>query len=221
MDVIEALETRKSIRAFKPDPVDPTLIQQILEAANRSPSWANTQPWEIFVAGGEPLEKLRQAYLNNFQQGIAPHFDIPAPTSWPEDHKNRINELGAGRFASLGIDRSDEEARKKTTELNYRFFDAPVVIYPCMHRNLSSWSLFDIGAISMSIMLAAEHYGLNTIPAIMLAAYPDLLRKELNIPEELKIVVGIALGYGDPESIYNKYTTSRRPLSELVRLVGI
>ncbi|NLL18593.1 MAG: nitroreductase [Clostridia bacterium] len=221
MNVIDALQTRKSTRAFKPDPVEQSLIQQILEAANRTPSWANTQPWEIFVAGGEPLERLRQGYLENFQKGIAPNFELPAPQSWPEAHKNRINELGAGRFSSLGIDRDDQEARKKATELNFRFFDAPVVIFPCMHRDLSSWSLFDIGAFSMNIMLAAQHYGLNTIPAIMLAAYPDLLRKELSIPEELKIVVGIALGYGDPDSIYNKYTTPRRPLSELVRIVGI
>jgi len=56
MNVLEALEARRSIRAYKPDPVAPELIKGIIEAANKAPSWANTQPWEVFVASGAPLE---------------------------------------------------------------------------------------------------------------------------------------------------------------------
>ena len=128
--------------------------------------------------------------------------------------------MGDERLAALGIDPNDKEARNKMTENNFRFFDAPVVIYACMDRNLSSWSLYDMGLVSQSLMLAAQHYGLNTIPAVLLVAYPDLIRQELNIPEELAIVIGIALGYGDPDSIYNKYITSRRPVEEFVRIIG-
>ena len=55
MNVIEALNSRTSIRAFKSDPVSRETIFKIMEAAIRSPSWANTQPWEIYVAAGEAL----------------------------------------------------------------------------------------------------------------------------------------------------------------------
>lgn len=220
MDVIEALQARHSTRAYKPQAVDRETITKILEAANRSPSWANTQPWEFFVATGEPLERLRQRFLENFRKGVAPNPDIPFPQSWPEAHKKRTQEMGAERFATLGIARDDEEARRKLTENNFRFFGAPVIIYACMDRNLSSWSLYDMGLVSQSLMLAAQHYGLNTIPAIMMAVYPDIIREELKIPEELAIVIGIALGYGDPDSIQNKYITKRRSLEEFVRFIG-
>jgi nitroreductase len=45
MNVIDAIESRKSVRAFKADPVSKDVLLQILAAANRSPSWADTQPW--------------------------------------------------------------------------------------------------------------------------------------------------------------------------------
>lgn len=45
MELLDALKTRKSIRAFKAEAVPPEAIRQILEAARWSPSWGNT----IFV----------------------------------------------------------------------------------------------------------------------------------------------------------------------------
>jgi nitroreductase len=44
MNVLEALNSRFTCRAFKPDPVNRVIILQIMENAIRSPSWANTQP---------------------------------------------------------------------------------------------------------------------------------------------------------------------------------
>ena len=65
--------------------------------------------------------------------------------------------------------------------LNQTMFNAPAVIYICMDKILSEWSLYDIGAFSQSIMLAAVEQGLSTIPAITLMLYPDVLRRELKI----------------------------------------
>ena len=62
MNVIDALRARSTVRAYKHDPVGKDTILKILEAATRAPSWANTQPWEIFVAAGEALERLRTEY---------------------------------------------------------------------------------------------------------------------------------------------------------------
>jgi len=54
----------------------------------------------------------------------------------------------------------------------------------------------------------------------MLVAYPDILRAELGIPEELSILLGIALGYGDAGHMQNRYRSPRRPLQEVARLEG-
>jgi len=218
MNVIEALAARRSIRVFKSDPVAPELIKSIVEAANRSPSWANTQPWEVYVAGGTPLENLRERYLENYRKGIEPSPDIPVPPSWPAAHQERIFQLGAGRFAFLGIERHDKEARKKTREMNFNLFGAPHIVFICMEQGLSPWSLYDLGSFSMSLMLAAQHYGLSTIPAVLLVAYPDIIREELGIPQNLSVVIGIALGYGDMGSIHNQYIASRRNVEEFLKI---
>lgn len=43
-DLQSVLETRSSCRGFRPDPVQRETIEQILEMAQRTPSWCNTQP---------------------------------------------------------------------------------------------------------------------------------------------------------------------------------
>ncbi len=220
MNVLEAINDRYSCRAFKPAPVSGETIVKIMEAARRTPSWANTQPWEVFVAGGEKLESLRQAYLKNFGEGVNISPDIPTPKEWPDAMQQRMAEVGKKRFELLGIDRGDKEARQKLAERNYRFFDAPAVIYLCMDSKLTSWSMYDIGAFGQSIMLAAKEYGLDTITAIMLAGYPDLIRKELRIPEDLSIAIGIALGYADEENLETQFQSPRRSTEEVVTLKG-
>jgi len=221
LNVLEALQARHSTRAYKPPAVDRKTILQILTAANCAPSWANTQPWEFYVAAGKPLAHLRQRYLEHFEKGVPQSPDIPSPHSWPKEHKERILTLGAERFAAMGLAKEDKEARLEVFKNNFRFFNAPAVIFVCMNRELSLWSLYDLGSVSQSLMLAAQHYGLNTIPAVLMVGYPEIIRQELQIPDNLKIVIGIALGYGDPESSQNKYLTTRRPLEEFVKLVGI
>ena len=101
--------------------------------------------------------------------------------------------------------------------LNQTMFNAPVVAFICMDKILSEWSLYDVGAYSQSFMLAALEQGLSTIPAITLTLYPDILRRELNIPDNLKITIGIAVGYADREHGINKFISSRSPLTETVR----
>ena len=64
MDVIEAITTRRSIRKYKPDPVDEEKLEIVLEAARWAPSWANTQCWEfIVVKDPETKEKLAGTLL--------------------------------------------------------------------------------------------------------------------------------------------------------------
>ncbi|MHB9155391.1 MAG: nitroreductase [Endomicrobiales bacterium] len=220
MNVIEALKARFSCRAFTPEPVDRGTVTKILEAALRAPSWSDTQPWEVFAAAGESLERLRRAYAENYENNAPRRPDLPMPGKWPEAHKKRMDELAEKRFNALGIGRGDEEARRRLGAHNFRFFDAPAVIYLCMDRGLTPWSMFDLGAFSQSIMLAAEEHGLSTIPAVVLTAYPDLVRKELGIPEHLAVVIGVALGRCDREHPLNKVRSDRRPAEEAAVLKG-
>lgn len=220
MNVIEALNSRYTCRAFKQAPVAMDTVLKILDAANRTPSWGNTQPWNLYIAAGEVLEYLRKGSLDRFAQQVAGHPDLPVPQEWPEVLKQRYVTVGKERYALLSQELGKDNIISAVQDRNYRFFDAPVVIYICMDRNLTAYSMFDLGALSQSIMLAAQEYGLDTAPAIMLVQYPDLIRSTLAIPEEQAIVLGIALGYGDSSSIHNQHRTARRPIQEVATLKG-
>jgi nitroreductase len=220
MDVFKALNSRFTCRAFKQDPITKDTIFKIMEEATRSPSWANTQPWEIFVAGGDALERIRRNFMESFANDEPISPEIPWVENWPSPLEERIKELGIGRFKHLGISREDEHARNANWRLNFKFFDAPSVVYLCMHESLTEWSIFDLGSLSQSIMLAAQEIGVDSAPAVNLVAYPNFIRKELEIPDELMIVFGIALGYKDEKSPQNTFKSPRRPIEEVVRTKG-
>jgi nitroreductase len=221
MDVLQALNSRYTVRAFKPDPIDRTTLEQVMEAALKSPSWANTQPWEIYVAGGEVLDRLREAYLANLKDCVARTPDLPAPKEWPQALKKRMEALRLERVATLERVCLDKSKLKDLSEMNYHFFHAPVVAYICMDKTLTPWSIYDLGLFSQSLMLAARHYGLDSAPAVTLAAHPDLIRKELNIPDGLSIIIGIALGYADAGHPQNQYRTARRTVQEAITFKGM
>ena len=108
MNVIEALNARHSVRQFRPDPVSRDIIKKIMTAAGRSPSWADTQPWEVFLAAGETLERIRQAFLTAYKEGRNPATELARPVDWPAPLKARMTENTAHRMTAVGVDRNDE-----------------------------------------------------------------------------------------------------------------
>ncbi len=215
-----ALKSRRTIRAFKPDRISRDVVAKILEPALHAPSWANTQPWEIFVAAGEPLERLRKEYAENLKNCVPRNPDITIPKEWPDACRTRMETLKAERTEVLKQACKPNGGLPDLQQMNYKFFNAPIVLYLCMDRCLTPWSLFDLGAMSQSIMLSAEEHGVGSAVAVTLAAHPDLIRKELGIPDNLSIVIGIALGHPDPDSPQNKFRSTRRRVEEVVRFVG-
>ena len=210
MNVTEAMLSRRSIRAYKPDEVDKAVIMEILEKAARTPSWANTQPWTVFVAAGKTLERIRNSYAENYKNAVTPVTDIPRPAEWPQAAKERTMGLRPDMLRDCG------DAANQFGEMNQRIFDAPAVIYLCVDKMFSQWSLYDLGAYSQSVMLLAREYGLSTIPAITSVSYPDILRRELDIPDNLNVAIGIPIGYADENNGINNFHSSRSPTSETV-----
>lgn len=221
INVIEALGRRHSVRAFQPGQVDKETLLKILEAANRAPSWADTQPWQLFVAAGDGLNRLREAFVRRYEEGVAGVTDVPRPEDWPAALKKRMEENYTRRFHSLGIDRDDHAAREANVRRGYEFWGAPTVVYLGLPREVTVWSYFDLGLFAQSLMLAAQGLGVGSIPAINLVTYPDLIRLELGIPDDVAVVIGIALGYEDMGNIANQFNSLRRPIEEVVRVNGI
>ena len=220
MDVVQAINERFAVRAYKPDPVPLDLMKKILQQALRAPSWANTQPWEFAIATGKPLKAIEEGFV---ARGIqTPQPDIARPYEFPEPYMTRIRILD-------GKDRSKEprEETVKRANNNYRHFGAPACIYLLIGKNfyyeskgINSWSLYDSGSIVENIMLLATNYGLGTIAQAQAVIYPDIIRKELGIPQDKLIALGIAIGYPDWDTPENKERRSREPLEKIASFYG-
>ena len=79
MNVTEAVNSRRSVRAYQDKPVDPAVLRRVLETAQRSPSGGNTQPWNAVVLTGDPLQKLLGKVAEVIPQGLAaysPEYNI-------------------------------------------------------------------------------------------------------------------------------------------------
>ena len=221
MNVSEALRTRRTVRAFLPDPIPRVTLEGILSDALRTPSWANTQPWEVYVAAGEVLDHLRAISLRRTRDKVPGEPDLELPGGWPEECRARTKNLTAGRAQAAGTSVDDPAFHRAFVEGNRRFFDAPCVVFLCMDRNLGHWSVYDLGALAQSIMLAARQRDVDSATAINFVWYPEVIRRELEIPDHLAIVIGVALGYADRSAPEDAFRSERRALRDVVRLYGV
>ncbi|MFC1987124.1 nitroreductase [Chloroflexota bacterium] len=221
MDVIEAILERRSIRSFISDPVPKKTLLKILEVATRAPSSSNTQSWEIFVAGGKVLENIRQAYVGRLEKSIEGKSEIAGTgrDKLPSRMLEGINQLRVERAKAEGLDPA--AGNSLNSERGTRFFGAPIVLVLCMNRIMSLFSTYDLGLLTENILLAAQNFDLGSIIAGAIVRHPDILRKELGIPDELLIVEGIALGSPDKQARVNTFRSSRRPIQEVVTFKGL
>jgi len=61
MEVEEAIRTRRTHKAYRPEPVDHEQLEEILDLARWAPNHNLTNPWRFRVIGPEALERLKEA----------------------------------------------------------------------------------------------------------------------------------------------------------------
>jgi nitroreductase len=214
MDVIEAIMARRSVRDFSSRPVTKDTIKKIIEAAIQTPSGGNGQPWEVFAASGAALERIRKVYLERAQNPTG----VPGgPPPQRPHHQERMATIKRERLVLLGLDPDDPASDRVFKEWAARLYGAPVLLILCMDKSLPAFRKFEIGSFAQTVCLAAQGYGVDSFIAGGFVNHHDVLRKELEIPDDLDILIGIGLGYANPESIINTYRSPRRQVEEVVR----
>ncbi len=221
MDVVEAIESRRSVRAFKPDPVPKDMLRRILEVAVRAPSTDNTQPWEFTVVAGPVLDQLKGALSEKMGDPSDFTPDIPFPAlSYKPPYVDRSKKQGRKVFQSMGIARDDWPKRMEWYRYMARFMDAPVGIIVYVERYLGAYAILDAGLFLENLMLAAMSYGLGTCTQMAPVLHPEILRRTLAIPESKLILCGVAIGYPDEGSPVNQFRSDREPLETFARWYG-
>jgi nitroreductase len=209
MTVTEAVNRRKSIRAFRPDPVDDDTIARLLVTASRAPSGGNVQPWRIYVVNGEAMARFRQFLVDRPIE--PPAYDI-YPKGLTEPYRTSRFKIGEDMYATIGIGRDDKPGRLAQFAKNLDFFGAPAAIFCFIDEQMGPPQWSDLGMFLQTFMLLAQEAGLDTCPQEAWAVYGNAVKEFVGAPDELGIFCGVAIGNADWDAPINNLLTEREPL---------
>lgn len=220
MKVSEAIASRKTIRAFKPDPVARETIESILALAARAPSGGNLQPWKVYVLIGEARDELIRRVAERRKTkalGEAPEYAI-YPPALSEPYKTRRFRIGEAMYGMLGIPREDKAARLAFFSKNWEFFGAPVGLIITIDRQMQQGQWADVGMFLQNVMLLAREHGLHTCPQEAWAVWHRIIRDFLSVPENEMVFCGMGIGHADESHPVNALVSDRAPLEEWVKV---
>lgn len=219
-----AITSRRSIRAYLPQPVARDDIGHILQVAGRAPSGTNTQPWKVYVLEGEAKRSLSDAILalHNDPAQARQHTEEYAyyPAEWKSPFIDRRRKVGWDLYALLGLTRDNKAGMAAQHGKNYDFFGAPVGLIFTIDRVMAQGSWLDYGMFLQSVMVAARGRGLDTCPQAAFTQYHRVIAAQLALPDHEMVVCGMALGYADVSKVENTLVTERMALDEFVKFIS-
>ena len=217
MEILECIKTRRSIRGFKPGPIPTEVMEKILQAASNSPSYTNTQPWEVAVVTGRKKNELSRKLFELARVNAPTSSDLPTPKAWPSALEKRAQEHGTRRLSTLGVARQDEEGREELRLMNFEFYGAPCAVFLFIDGSLGEWSIFDTGLFAQNLILAAHSLGVESCLQASVTNYAPEIKKFLDLPESKKLVIGISLGYPEEKVKLNTYRSLKQKPNEFSR----
>jgi nitroreductase len=222
MDVREAVVSRYSCRAFRPDPVPETIVREIIKTAARAPSAGNMQPWFVYALAGERLKQLKVLMATRegeLPAGEGTNYQI-YPSPMIEPYRGRRFQVGELLYNSLGIARENKRARYRQYARNFQFFDAPVGLFVARENShgVAQWA--DIGGFLQTVMVVARAYGLHTCAQQAWVSFHKTIHQFLNMPNHLMLYTGMSLGYAEETAAINRWRAPRMDVAEFLVMEG-
>ncbi|MBT4518637.1 MAG: nitroreductase [Halieaceae bacterium] len=222
MSVTEAVQARRSVRAFTDQPVSREMVEEILTLAGNAPSGSNIQPWKVCALSGAEKERFSQAVFA--KAATSPAGDPPDVRMYPEGMgepwRERRAVCGEIMYEALGIGREDKTARMIQGGKNLTFFDAPVGLVITMDRSLAELQILDMGIFVQTIMLLAQERGLATCPQAAWSMWSDTFREAFDVSDNEMVMMGISLGFPNNDEVAANIVQPRLPLQEYASLHG-
>lgn len=217
MKVSEALQSRRSVRAFLDKPVSNELILSMLAQASRAPSGGNVQPWRIYLVNGKLMEDFKK-HLASTPPMEAPPYEI-YPKGLKAPYRDYRFKVGEDMYQLLDIGRDDKGGRMKFMMENFNFFGAPAAIFCFADKQMDKPQWSDLGMFLQSFMLLAKENGLDTCPQEIWAMRAEAVKSFVGAPEDETIFCGVAIGYEDSSAKVNQLRTERASTDEFVKVV--
>jgi len=210
------LRQRWSCRGFLETPVPRPTIERLLEMAQRTPSWCNTQPWHVTITSGAATRRLAEGLGAHQRSGVPDTPDLPFPDAYRGTYLERRRECGFQLYGALGIERGDRARSSVQMLENFRFFGAPHFALITTECELGTYGAIDCGGYVSVFLLAAQSLGLAAVPQAAVAAFAPWLREYFGLPDTRLVVCGISFGYADEAHAANGFRTNRAPIHEAV-----
>ena len=216
MELEEVIRSRYSCRKYLAKPVSRPIIEKILDLAQQTPSWCNTQPWQIVLLSGDAKDRFGERLYAHARSGATPNPDFAYPIRYEGIYRDRRKVCGVQLYQAVRIGREDKNAAAEQSLENFRFFGAPHVALITTEQDLGVYGAIDCGLYISNFMLAAQGLGIASIAQAALASYPDFIREYFELPPSRKLVCGVSFGYADAAHPINAYRTERSPAGEVV-----
>lgn len=214
------VRARRSIRGFLPDPIPGPLLRSVLATAQQAPSNCNVQPWVVHIVSGDAAERIRQALYEQAKSGVPIEPDYPRTGAYPGDYRTRQVESAKALFAATGVARDDKAARTDSFLRNFRFFDAPHAAFIFLPEWAGMREAADAGMHAQTLMLALAAHGLGSCAQGALSHHAPLVHRELGVGEDMRLLMGIAFGYPDPDHPANAARTDRLTVDDAIVFHG-
>ena len=214
-DLDGTIRERRSVRGFLPKPVPRDVLEEVLTLAQHAPSNCNVQPWRVYIASGDTLDKLRAALIEAVTDGASSLMVTPID-EFLGGYREKQVACAVELYGKMGIARDDRAGRLKASLRNFEFFDAPHVAYVCMAKSFGIGVALDVGMYVQTLMLAMQSRGLGSCAQAALRAFPEIVGEHLGIPDDEQILCGLSFGYEDSTVPANQTRQPRDPIASNV-----
>jgi len=209
----QLINNRKSARRFLPKQVSRADIEHLIMLAGKAPSAINLQPWEYLVTYGDEKNRLirRLKHTHKIKQATCgPGTSEPLPEKYTNRSRQALKKM------KPHVEKAGISFNQFIEEGSCSFYGAPVVIFVLMDSVFPEIRYLDVGISVSYLLLSAEDKGLSTCPIGLITEYSDEIKDALNIPEQKKILLAIALGYADMSDSVNHIQTDREVLKDIL-----
>lgn len=214
--VAKTILDRHSTRAFCTGQEVPiSVIEECLSIAQHAPSSTNIQPWRVTLTSGAPLERLSSALVAAFENKEELKLD-----DIPESFNHYRSELGHHMGPNgYNIDHGNIESMMRTVIENFKFYNAPVVAVLYIDKELNKGDILSVGICLQRLLLLLTEKGLVTQISAAPTGYPEIIKKGLDIEENMRILCTIGIGFENKSHRFNSLKMPRDDWKQSARFV--
>ncbi|MDR3453442.1 MAG: nitroreductase [Rhodoferax sp.] len=217
MNLDDAIRLRRSVRGYLPTEVPQVTLHEVFDLAQLAPSNCNVQPWVPHVVSGTALQRVRAALVDAIGKSQPHDPDWPADGKFEGVYRERQVDAAVQLYGAMGVDRRDLVGRQAAYVRNLAFFDAPHAVFVFMPHPFDTREATDIGMYAQTLMLALTARGIASCAQGALGLYPSIVREQLGLSAQHRLLFGVSFGYEDRTVKANIARVGRAPLHEAVR----